>query len=338
MTDKEKQARINGLLSELKKLQATPKSDWHAGFEALLRIETHKYGDKIHISTEEEIGVMPPRTDYIILVRDEGLEFENEISKLFRKINILEYKNPNDALNKRVIRKVCGYANLYIGVAEHENDRPEDQVTISIFRAKKNAKLFSVMEREKTLIRSDVPGIYYVKRMTDLPFQIVITSELQGDKYASYRALTDRVSEQDFQHVIKAAENEETDVLKEHYRTFINLITFKNPVCMDYVKDGGNMRYVFDEFVEKEVAAKVEKRVADKEKEVVAKVEKEVAAKVEKEVAVRVQATEQATEQATLLSSIKNLMYNLKLSVDQAMDALSIPQSKRETYAGLINK
>ena len=322
MTDKEKQARINELLAELKKLQATPKSDWHAGFEALLRIETHKYGDKIHISTEEEIGVMPPRTDYIILVRDEGLEFGNGISKLFRKINILEYKNPNDALNKRVIRKVCGYANLYIGVAEHENDRPEDQVTISIFRAEKNAKLFSAMEREKTLIRSDVPGIYYVKRMTDLPFQIVITSELQGDKYASYRALTDRVSEQDFKHVIKAAENEETDVLKEHYRTFINLITFKNPVCMDYVKDGGNMRYVFDEFVEKEVAAKVEKRVADKEKEVAAKV----------------QATEQATEQATLLSSIKNLMSNLKLSVDQAMDALSIPQSKRETYAGLINK
>ena len=92
---------------------------------------------------------------------------------------------------------------------------------------------------------------------------------------------------------------------------------------MDYVKDGGNMRYVFDELVQKEVDAKLEK---------------EVAAKLEKELAAREQASAQATEQATLLSSIKNLMMNLKFSVDQAMDALSIPQSKRETYAGLLKK
>ena len=41
-------------------------------------------------------------------------------------------------------------------------------------------------------------------------------------------------------------------------------------------------------------------------------------------------------EQATLLTSINNLMKNLKLSLDQAMDALGIPQGQRSTYAGLI--
>ena len=41
-------------------------------------------------------------------------------------------------------------------------------------------------------------------------------------------------------------------------------------------------------------------------------------------------------EQETLLSSIRNLMANLKLSLDQAMDALGIPQDKRSSYAGLI--
>ena len=315
MTEKEKKARIAELSAELKQLQAIPKSDWHAGFEALLRIETYKYADKVHIDTEEEIGVMPPRADFVILVRDENIEFKKDISKIFRKINILEYKNPNDTLNKRVIRKVCGYANLYIGVAEHENDRPEDQVTISVFRAKKNVKLFSKMEQEGTLFKSDVSGIYYVKGLTDLPFQIVITSELQGVEYAAYRALTDKLSEQDFKYVIQAAENEQVDIVREHYRTFINLISYKNPIFLDYVKGGGNMRYVFDELVQKEVAAKLEKELAARE-----------------------QANAQATEQATLLSSIKNLMTNLKWSVDQAMDALSIPQSKRETYAGLLKK
>ena len=41
-------------------------------------------------------------------------------------------------------------------------------------------------------------------------------------------------------------------------------------------------------------------------------------------------------ERETLLTSIKNLMNNLKLSLDQAMDALSIPQGERATYAGLL--
>ena len=41
-------------------------------------------------------------------------------------------------------------------------------------------------------------------------------------------------------------------------------------------------------------------------------------------------------EQATTISHIKDIMENLKLSLDQAMDALRIPQGQRSTYDGLI--
>ena len=49
MTEAERKSRIAELLSELKDLQATPRSDWHAGFEALLHIETHKFGDRVGV-------------------------------------------------------------------------------------------------------------------------------------------------------------------------------------------------------------------------------------------------------------------------------------------------
>ena len=45
------------------------------------------------------------------------MAFDKAIFQIFRKINILEYKNPHDSLNERVLRKICGYANLYTGVA-----------------------------------------------------------------------------------------------------------------------------------------------------------------------------------------------------------------------------
>ena len=42
-------------------------------------------------------------------------------------------------------------------------------------------------------------------------------------------------------------------------------------------------------------------------------------------------------EQETKLIDIKNVMTNLKLSLEQAMDALGIPQGQRSIYAGMIN-
>ena len=40
----------------------------------------------------------------------------------------------------------------------------------------------------------------------------------------------------------------------------------------------------------------------------------------------------------TKVIDIENLMRNLKFTVEQAMDALSIPQAQREMYAGLVGK
>ena len=51
-----------------------------------------------------------------------------------------------------------------------------------------------------------------------------------------------------------------------------------------------------------------------------------------------IQALIDKKEQETTVLSIRNLMKNLKLTVEQAMDALSIPQTQWETYAGLIKK
>ena len=36
--------------------------------------------------------------------------------------------------------------------------------------------------------------------------------------------------------------------------------------------------------------------------------------------------------------NILSIMKNLKLTIEQAMDALSVPQAQREMYAGLVGK
>ncbi len=311
MTEEERKEQIEFHLAELKKLRATPRSDWHAGFEALLKIETFRYEDKVRIEVEEEIGIMPPRTDFIILVEDEKVEFEKEIFSSFRRYNIIEYKNPNDSLNERTIRKVCGYANLFIGSAEHEGDIPTDQVTLSIFRAAKTLELFEQMLKDGTLIESDTPGIYNVTGVTDIPFQIVITDELKGEEYAAFRALTDKATEEDVTRVIEDIEEEKEEVLREYYRILFGIVIDKNP---DYI---GRIRRKKDmERTSADIFMEVYKDKIEEQKE---------EQKIE-------------TERETKIIDIKNLMINLKLTVEQAMEALSIPQSQWDTYAGLVSK
>ncbi len=303
LTEQERKEQIEYHLAELKKLRAVPRSDWHAGFEALLRIETHKYADRVHIRTEEEIGEVPPRTDFVILVEDEEVDWEKAVFRIFRKINILEYKNPHDSLNERVLRKVCGYANLYIGIAEHEGERPAEQVTVSIFRAVKNLEMFEEMEKEGTLVRDGTPGIYHVKGYTNLPFQIIITGELKGDEYAAYRALTDKVDEADVKRIIEGVGQEKDDAVREHYRVLLQLVIEKNPQFIEAIRRNPMMEDVLMEIVKDRVDERVD-----------------------------------AERQQTTVTHINDIMTKLKYTAEQAMDLLSIPQSQRSTYAGLVGK
>ena len=307
LTEQERKEQIEYHLAELKKLRAVPRSDWHAGFEALLRIETHKYADRVHIRTEEEIGEVPPRTDYVILVEDEEVDWEKAIFRIFRKINILEYKNPHDSLNERVLRKVCGYANMYIGIAEHEGERPAEQVTVSIFRAAKNPEMFQKMEKEGTLVRDGTPGIYHVKGYTNLPFQIIITGELKGAEYAAYRALTDKADEADVERIIEGVGQEKDDVVREHYRVLLRLVIEKNPRFIEAIRRDQMMEDVLMEIVKDRVDEKVNTAV-------------------------------NAKEQQTTVTHIRDIMESFGVTIEKAMDSLKIPQSQRSTYAGLVGK
>ena len=204
--EKKEEARL--LAARLKELRATPRSDWHREFERILRIEAEPYGGDVQITAEHTLGVDPPRADFLILDDRKRMMRESGkgIFQIFREHNIVEYKNPNDVLDGRTLRKTCGYANLYISAAGHAGDVPEGGVSVSVFRAVKPRALFSKLEGDGMLEPSGTPGVYKVKGMTDLPFQIVITDELEGGEYAAYRALSDHAAEQDMEALVRAGQ------------------------------------------------------------------------------------------------------------------------------------
>lgn len=180
---------------------------------------------------------------------------------------------------------------------------PSDQVTLSIFRAAKPEKLFREMAEKGHLTEDAIKGIYHVKGIIDLPFQIVITSELEGPEYAAYRALTDHASGVDVEQVIRDGSRETDSAMQDHYRVFLDLVARKNPDVIEEIRRDKAMAAVWMDIFKDEIDERVN-----------------------------------SGKQDTMVSAIQNVMKSLQVNSEKAMDVLRIPQNQRSTYAGLVRR
>ena len=70
------------------------------------------------------------------------------------------------------------------------------EITLSFFREAKPVKLFG--ELGKCVEEGPAKGIYYIKNWeANIPIQIVVTGELEGEEYAGFRAISKKPKEED---------------------------------------------------------------------------------------------------------------------------------------------
>ena len=163
--------------------------DWHSGFAGSLSLCLYEYKDLINIVREHQLTKHPPRIDYIVIKKDTDTVIDNDIGRIFKKHNIIEYKNPKDALDIDVIWKCIGYTGLYKGLADNINAIPEEELTISIFRHNYPRKLIKELNDSGKEVENPYPGVYYIKKLICIPVQIVVTKELKGDVFLPLRIM-----------------------------------------------------------------------------------------------------------------------------------------------------
>ena len=237
LTDQQKSELLAYHLDIIRRLRSSMiRSDWHAAFEAALHYTILGFEDVYRLLVEEELGIEPPRADFIVVVDEKGGQGLNEpIFSHFRTHNIIEYKNPNDQLNESVLWKTIGYAGLYIS----ERDVNEKDVTLTIIRARRDIGFFDRMERAAKIRKGDIEGVYNISAggvAADrlLPTRIILTDELKGERYAPYRALSNKPKEDDIEYLIDAANNDE--IQRKYLRVILNLVAAKHPEMIEEIK------------------------------------------------------------------------------------------------------
>ena len=137
------------------------KIQWHPGFYAAAEIELRQNRRELEFHREYNLSKKPLQVDLLIIEKLHDVQIQNELGAIFRRYNIMEYKEPKDKLNIDVFFKAIGYAFLYKGLGESVNQIPLEELTVSLFREAKPVKLMHQLVGYGYHIQLYAPGIYY---------------------------------------------------------------------------------------------------------------------------------------------------------------------------------
>jgi hypothetical protein len=202
----------------------------------------------------------------------------------------------------------------------------------------RNPKLFSALEKSGNMTKTDTPGIYRVSILSgvfDIPFQIVITSELEGNEYAACRVLAAKAEEADMRQVISLARDETGEVAKNCYRIILNLMLEKHRELFSMITRRANMASdALLDFFKDDIDKIVDERMAQERKEANVRLEQErqeASVRLEQERQLLEQEKQKADEQ--VFDIIKNLMNAYHITLEEVMEVLRLPQAQRDRYS-----
>lgn len=154
------------------------KTQWHPAFCSAMRLEFKEYAEYLEYTNEFNLTRKPLQIDLLIIKKIDHVFIDNEMGRLFKRHNIVEYKSPEDTMNEDVFLKVVAYACLYKAAEKHVGDIPIEEVSITLIRKRFPRKLFQWIEEKGFHIVKYSDGIYYIGDILNFAVQIIVTQEL----------------------------------------------------------------------------------------------------------------------------------------------------------------
>ena len=272
---------------------------WHPGFYGAAELEFLSNKGDLEFQREYNLSKEPVRMDLLIIKKLSDARIENELGHIFKKFNVVEYKNPDDALTIDDYYKTVGYACLYKGLGESVDQIPADELTISIFRESCPREMFKAMKKMGLEIEERYPGIYYISGKQALfDTQIIVTKQLEKETHRTLRVLSKHVQEEDVRAFVEKAGKMTEPGDRNNIDAVLQVSVSANREIYEAIR-------------------RCDKIMCDALRELM----KEDFEKQERE-----------TRQETLLETIKNLMDTMKWTAEQAMTAMKIPDADRGKY------
>lgn len=175
---------------------------WHPGFVSAMELELIDYKGRLCFDSEHNLSKKPLQIDLLVIKKDEPVEMTNEIGRIFKKYNIMEYKSPDDSLNIDTLYKVISYAALYKSDGVTVNEIKAEDITISLVRERKPLGLFKTLKEMDIEIEMPYKGVYYIKSGVLFAAQVIVTGELPGNGHTWIKSLSHKTKMQDMKKLL----------------------------------------------------------------------------------------------------------------------------------------
>lgn len=245
-------------------------TQWHLGLKPAVDLELAKERSNLSYFREYNLNHQALEIDLLIIKKESDQPITNEIGKLFRKYNIIEYKSPTDQLNVDTFYKVGAYASLYKAYGNTVDERKADEITISLIRKSKPVKLFQYFENKKITIKNPYRGIYHIMDEVLFPTQIIVTKEMDSKEHIWLTALSDGMNKHQLKELLEKIEAFDTKLDRELADAVLGVAIKANWQIAQELRGDGNMCQALLELMEPEInkiKASVEAEAAKKERQ-----------------------------------------------------------------------
>ena len=181
------------------------KIQWHPGFVAAINLELAENRDDLIYEKEYNLNTKPLEIDLLVIKKDKDVQIANEIGRMFKGHNILEYRSPEDRMDIDSFYKAGAYASLYKAYGETVDERKAEDITVSMVREAKPDGLFRYFREHKVEVSNPYPGIYYVLDGVLFFTQVIVTRELNGKNHGWLKSLSDKLKKEEMEALLKRA-------------------------------------------------------------------------------------------------------------------------------------
>lgn len=223
---------------------------WHPGFVSAMELELIDYKGRLYFDSEHNLSKKPLQIDLLVIKKNEPVEITNEIGRIFKKYNVMEYKSPDDSLNIDTFCKVQAYATLYKSEGSTANEKQIKDVTVSLVRERKPTGLFKDLGEMDMEIEMPFKGVYYIKNNIMFAIQVIVTSELPGDRHGWIKSLSHKTKIQDIKKLLDKTKKFKGEHEKELAYSVLEVALRANKTLVDELKGDDEMSSLLLELAE----------------------------------------------------------------------------------------
>ena len=242
------------------------KVQWHPGFVAAMNLELAQNRDDLIFEKEYNLNTKPLEIDLLVVKKNASVSISNEIGKLFRGHNIMEYKSPEDHLDIDDFYKTGAYASLYKSYGKTVNEIKADDVTVSIMREARPDGLFQYLKEHGYLMSNPYKGIYYIEGKVLFPTQIVVTRELDEGSHIWLKALSERLEKEDIRNLLEGVNRLTEKIDKELADSVLEVSIGANKQIIEELIGDESMCQALMEIMEPVIQEKVKKELKKESK------------------------------------------------------------------------